>query len=97
MIVQQSPFGALAPIVAAVTAVAVIGAFIVATLLDNVSAAAALQDPFWVAIGVAIGGATAVPAINGHVAQQASAANRRLDAAGIPAADATAPASTPHT
>lgn len=96
MIVSQSPFGTLAPIVAAITAIAVIGAFIIATLLDNVAASAALQDPFFIAIGVAIGGATAVPAINGHVAQQASAANRRLDAAGIPAADATAPASTTH-
>jgi hypothetical protein len=84
---QVSPFGQLAPVVAAVAALAVVFGYGIALFLGNTAAQDGLQPLAIFAAGIIFGGATAVPAINGHVAVQAAAANSRLDALGAPPAE----------
>lgn len=83
---STSPFGQFAPVVAALAGLAIVAAAIIAALTNNGAAVSTLHDPLLIAIGAIFGGAAAVPAINGHVAAQATAANARLDAINAPPA-----------
>lgn len=69
-----------------IASIAVIGAFIGATLTNNAAAVTSLHDPFILVLGAVIGAATAVPAINGHIASQVAANAKRLDSLNVPAA-----------
>lgn len=79
---MNSPLGKYAQIVAAITAVGVIGAYIVAVLASIPEAAAQLKDFALLALGAVFGSAVAV---NGYKAPLA-AANKRLDKLGAPPA-----------
>lgn len=84
---STSPLGQYAPVVASLAAIAIIGAFIASAFFGNNGATGTLHDAFLIAIGAIFGSAAAVPAINGHVAAQAKAANQRLDKINAPPAN----------
>lgn len=87
---MNSPLGKYAPIVAAIVAVGVIGAWIAAELLYGVHVLtvqpAGLKEVALIAVGAVFGSAVVA---NGHKEplRQAAAANARLDAIGAPHVD----------
>lgn len=85
--IVNSPLGKYSQVVASIVALAVIGAYVVAVLLD-IPAAANLQPIALLAVGAVFGSAAAV---NGYKRDQV-AIQKRLDAAGVPAAPAIDPA-----
>jgi hypothetical protein len=89
--VVASPLGQYGPLVAAIAAVGVIGAFIAAAFLESVLSIPAanvssLRELALLALGAVLGGAAAT----GVVRAEIGAANRRLDAIGAPSAPAAA-------
>lgn len=80
---MNSPLGKYAQIVAAISAVFIIGAFILGTLV-NADGAPSLRDAFLIAVGAVFGSAAGV---NGWK-RDVQAVHKRLDEAGIePARD----------
>lgn len=84
---QTSPLGQYAPVVASLAAISIVISFLIAAFINVGGASSELHDAFLIAVGAIFGSAAAVPAINGHVAAQAYAANKRLDKLGAPAAN----------
>lgn len=85
---MNSPLGKYAQLVAAITAVMVIGAY-VAGILFELSAAPTLKDFALIALGAVFGSSAATngwKAVNVDTRNQIAALHRRLDTAGAPAA-----------
>lgn len=80
---MNSALGKYAQVVAAISAVGIIAAYVATGILGNVEGQDSLHDAFLIAIGAVF---TSAAVVNGYKQQQV-ALQKRLDAAGIPTAN----------
>lgn len=93
---MSNPLGGYGPLIASITAVGIIGAFILSVFLQGVlglsdQAVQSLREIALLAVGAVFGSAATVASSNSAI----NAANKRLDAIGAPPADSNA--ATPTT